>query len=79
MAAIWAAETFGLEMNQGPRPNSPDNFNHTTDTGRENLRTMLVLDKISVFNYLGCVSSIGNETERDVTTDVWFNTYNTKE
>ena len=41
MAAIGAVETFGLAINHGPRPNSPDNLNHTTDTGCESLRNML--------------------------------------
>ena len=35
MAAIGTTETFGLVINHGPWPNSPDNMNHTSDTGRQ--------------------------------------------
>ena len=31
VAANGAAETFGFVINHGPRPNSPDIFNHTNN------------------------------------------------
>ena len=41
MAAIGAAETFGLSLRHRPRPNSPENSSYTTDTSRESLRKIL--------------------------------------
>ena len=49
IAASGAAETFGFVINNGPRPNSPDIMNNSSDTGRESLRNNFYTHKLIPF------------------------------